>query len=99
MKTQELGPWDEDGQVWRRLGVRYPDSIGTHSADQVLYVVRWSKTPRRAAQSGLDILNECGAPTIGVVLSQVNVQKQAAYGYGDSSDYFQYFRNYYIANA
>ena len=68
-------------------------------ADQVLYVVRWSKTPRRAAQSGLDILNECGAPTIGVLLSQVNVQKQAAYGYGDSSDYFQYFRNYYIANA
>ncbi|MDB5458714.1 MAG: pssP [Caulobacteraceae bacterium] len=68
-------------------------------ADQVLYVVRWNKTPRRAAQSGLDILNECGAPTIGVLLSQVNVQKQAAYGYGDSSDYFQYFRNYYIANA
>jgi succinoglycan biosynthesis transport protein ExoP len=68
-------------------------------ADQVLYVVRWSKTPRRAAQSGLDILNECGAPTIGVLLSQVNVKKQAAYGYGDSSDYFQYFRNYYITNA
>jgi hypothetical protein len=36
--TEELGAWDEDGQVWRRLGVRYPDSIGTHSADQVLYV-------------------------------------------------------------
>jgi hypothetical protein len=36
--TEELGPWDEDGQIWRRLGVRYPDSIGTHSADQVLYV-------------------------------------------------------------
>jgi hypothetical protein len=36
--TEELGSWDEDGQVWRRLGVRYPDGIGTHSADQVLYV-------------------------------------------------------------
>ena len=36
--TEELGAWDEDGQVWRRLGVRYPESIGTHSADQVLYV-------------------------------------------------------------
>lgn len=68
-------------------------------ADQVLYVVRWNKTPRRAAQSGLDILNECGAPTVGVLLSQVNVKKQAAYGYGDSSDYFQYFKNYYLTNA
>ena len=68
-------------------------------ADQVLYVVRWNKTPRRAAQSGLDILHESGANVAGVLLSRVNVKKQASYGYGDSSDYFQYFRNYYIANA
>jgi hypothetical protein len=38
VQTEELGPWDEDGQAWRRLGVHYPESIGTHSADQVLYV-------------------------------------------------------------
>jgi capsular exopolysaccharide synthesis family protein len=68
-------------------------------ADHVLYVVRWNRTPRRAAQSGLDILHECGAKLSGVLLSRVNVKKQAAYGYGDSSDYFRYFRNYYIANA
>ncbi|ABM13196.1 hypothetical protein [Mycolicibacterium vanbaalenii] len=36
--TEELGEWREDGQTWRRLGVRYPDTIATHSADQVLYV-------------------------------------------------------------
>lgn len=36
--TEELGDWHEDGQTWRRLGVRYPDTIATHSADQVLYV-------------------------------------------------------------
>lgn len=36
--TEELGEWHEDGQTWRRLGVRYPDTIATHSADQVLYV-------------------------------------------------------------
>ncbi len=28
----------ENGQTWRRLAVRYPDSIATHSVDQVLYV-------------------------------------------------------------
>lgn len=38
VQTEELGPWNEDGQKWRRLGVRYPAMIGTHSADQVLYV-------------------------------------------------------------
>lgn len=36
--TEELGTWNENGQTWRRLGVRYPDSIATHSAEQVLYV-------------------------------------------------------------
>lgn len=68
-------------------------------ADHVLYVVRWNKTPRRAVQSGIDILHECGANLSGVLLSRVNVQQQATYGYGDSSDYFRYFRNYYIAKA
>ncbi|KRE31868.1 hypothetical protein ASG82_02585 [Mycobacterium sp. Soil538] len=38
VQTEELGDWHEDGQTWRGLGVRYPDSIATHSADQVLYV-------------------------------------------------------------
>jgi hypothetical protein len=36
--TEELGDWRENGQTWRRLGVRYPDGIATHSADQMLYV-------------------------------------------------------------
>lgn len=36
--TEELGTWKEDGQSWRRLGVRYPDSFGTHSVEQMLYV-------------------------------------------------------------
>jgi hypothetical protein len=38
VETEELGEWHEDGQTWRRLGVRYPDTIATHSTDQVLYV-------------------------------------------------------------
>ncbi|RMI28974.1 hypothetical protein [Nocardia stercoris] len=36
--TEELSTWHEDGQTWRRLGVRYPDTIATHSAVQVLYI-------------------------------------------------------------
>jgi hypothetical protein len=36
--TEEVGEWNEDGQIWRRLGVRYPANIATHSAEQILYV-------------------------------------------------------------
>ena len=68
-------------------------------ADRVLYVVQWNKTPVRAAQSAVDILQECGANVAGALLSKVNVKGQARFGYGDSSDYYGYFKNYYIAAA
>jgi capsular exopolysaccharide synthesis family protein len=68
-------------------------------ADRVLYLVQWNKTPLRAAQSAVDILNECGANVVGGLLTKVNVKGQARYGYGDSSDYYGYFKNYYIAAA
>jgi capsular exopolysaccharide synthesis family protein len=68
-------------------------------ADRVLYLVQWNKTPLRAAQSAVDILNECGANVCGALLTKVNVKGQARYGYGDSSDYYGYFKNYYIAAA
>ena len=36
--TEEGEPWTEDGQRWRRLHVSYPDTVATHSPQQVLYV-------------------------------------------------------------
>jgi succinoglycan biosynthesis transport protein ExoP len=66
-------------------------------ADRVLYLVHWNKTPARTAQSGLDVLRELGANVVGAALTQVNVKQQARYGYCDSSDYFSYFRQYYLA--
>jgi capsular exopolysaccharide synthesis family protein len=68
-------------------------------ADRVLYLVQWNKTPLRAAQAAVDILHECGANVAGALLTKVNVKGQARYGYGDSSDYYGYFKNYYIAAA
>lgn len=68
-------------------------------ADRVVYLVQWNKTPLRAAQSAVDILQECGANVAGALLTKVNVKGQARYGYGDSSDYYGYFKNYYIAAA
>lgn len=36
--TEQLGDWHEDGETWRRLSVQYPDTIATHSTNQVLYI-------------------------------------------------------------
>lgn len=35
--TEELLPWHEDGEHWRRLKVTFPSSIDTHSREQVSY--------------------------------------------------------------
>jgi hypothetical protein len=36
--TEEIGPWDENGATWRRLKVTFPESVATHSPEQVFYV-------------------------------------------------------------
>src|SRR5262245_21664222 len=36
-ETCEIGPHEETGETWHRLLVRYPSSIPTHCAEQVLY--------------------------------------------------------------
>jgi hypothetical protein len=35
--SEELAPWEEDGQTWRRLQVRFPGRIATHSSEQTFY--------------------------------------------------------------
>jgi hypothetical protein len=35
--SEELEPWSEQGQKWRRLKVTFPGNIATHSAEQVFY--------------------------------------------------------------
>ncbi|RAK58378.1 capsular biosynthesis protein [Phenylobacterium hankyongense] len=103
----------ETDEVFRQLSAQFdyvildaPPILGVADArilaakaDRVLYLVQWNKTPLRAAQSAVDILQECGANVAGALLTKVNVKGQARYGYGDSSDYYGYFKNYYIAAA
>ena len=36
-KTEEIEPWDEDGQKWRRLKVTFPPEIASHGLEQVFY--------------------------------------------------------------
>jgi hypothetical protein len=35
--TEELEPWQENGETWRRLKITFPDNIATHSREQVSY--------------------------------------------------------------
>jgi hypothetical protein len=35
--TEELEPWHENGEMWRRLKVTFPHSIATHSTVQMFY--------------------------------------------------------------
>jgi hypothetical protein len=37
IKTEELDTWQEDGASWRRLKVRFPERVATHSAEQTFY--------------------------------------------------------------
>ena len=37
IETDELDSWQENGEDWRRLKVRFPKSIATHSAEQTFY--------------------------------------------------------------
>lgn len=37
VESEEIEPWDEAGETWRRLKVRFPTEIATHSTEQTLY--------------------------------------------------------------
>ncbi len=36
--AEEIGPWVEGHQTWRRLKVSFPESVATHSPEQVFYI-------------------------------------------------------------
>ncbi len=36
-RTEELDPWVENGETWRRLKVTFPDEVATHTREQITY--------------------------------------------------------------
>ena len=40
VESEELEPWQEAGETWRRLKVRFPADIATHGTEQTLYFDR-----------------------------------------------------------
>lgn len=51
--------------------------------DKTVYVVRWEKTRRDTAVSGLKLVLEAGANMAGIALTQVDARRQSMYEYYD----------------
>ena len=65
--------------------------------DAVVLLCRWRKTPQDAVKSALRLLQTAGAAVSGVALTRVDVRKQSAHGYGDSTYYYREAAEYYAA--
>jgi polysaccharide biosynthesis transport protein len=66
-------------------------------ADVVLFLAQWRKTPRKAVQAALQLLQSVRADVAGVALTQVDVREQAKYGYGDAGYYYRSYKKYYAS--
>ena len=64
-------------------------------ADAVLMLLEWRRTPARAVDTALTLLDESHANVVGVGLTQVDLRQQSRYGYGDRNYYYKAMRGYY----
>ncbi|MFX8860408.1 hypothetical protein ABTM70_19950, partial [Acinetobacter baumannii] len=37
-KTEEIDPWNENGEVRRRLKVTFPHTVATHCSEQIFHI-------------------------------------------------------------
>lgn len=63
--------------------------------DGVVFAVRWARTDREVVKLALKKLKDSGARLLGSVLTQVDVEQHAQYGYGDSGYYHKGIKSYY----
>lgn len=66
VRSEEIEPWDEQGQVWRRLKVTFPPEIATHSTEQVFYFGKEGLLRRQ--DYNVDVLG--GAPSVNYASEQ-----------------------------
>lgn len=64
-------------------------------ADAVIMVARWRKTPDHAVRSALKLLPPGRINLAGAVLTQVDIRRQAKFGYGDPTYYYNQYKEYY----
>jgi succinoglycan biosynthesis transport protein ExoP len=64
-------------------------------ADTSLYLVRWASTPREVVLQGVKHLAGFHVKLAGIVLTQVDLEQQQGYGYGDYGYYYGRYKDYY----
>jgi succinoglycan biosynthesis transport protein ExoP len=64
-------------------------------ADAVLFICRWSTTPRQAAASALAHLEQDGANVAGIVLNMVDTSAKGVFSADDPSYYMKSYQAYY----
>lgn len=64
-------------------------------ADAVVMLARWKKTPVKAITSAVSLLQGRGIFLAGVALTQMDLNAQSRYGYGDANYYYKSYRKYY----
>lgn len=65
--------------------------------DVVVMLARWRKTPEQAIANAIQLIEQADAKVAGVALSQVDMNQQARYGYGDPGYYYRDYKKYYAA--
>lgn len=62
--------------------------------DKIVLVVRWGETPIPVIRNTLQQMARLHVPLAGTVLTQVDMQRYAVYGYGDYGYYYQRYGSY-----
>jgi succinoglycan biosynthesis transport protein ExoP len=63
--------------------------------DAIVMVSRWRSTAEHAVRAALRLLPLDTVPIAGIALSQVDIRKQARFGYGDDGLYYKKYKDYY----
>ncbi|MBC7669020.1 MAG: polysaccharide biosynthesis tyrosine autokinase [Gemmatimonadaceae bacterium] len=71
--------------------------ILANKADMVVLLARWRKTPARAINNAVKMLQQSGAHIAGVALTQVDMNAQSKHGYGDAGYYYEDYKKYYAS--
>jgi polysaccharide biosynthesis transport protein len=70
--------------------------ILTEMADAVVFVVRWETTTLDLVRDAVKELEAAHAKIGGAVITRVDVERHALYGYGGIDSYFSKYNDYYV---
>jgi capsular exopolysaccharide synthesis family protein len=68
-------------------------------ADKTVFLTRWAETARDVVMMAVKQLASSGGNLAGILLTRVNIKKNARYGYADSGYYGRKYSQYYSDGA